>query len=327
VKWAAIVLLTIPALASACTCQLGLSVCNEVAAGTLVFSGTVESVTPHLLDRWNRDRRGSMDELGAVHERFSRDGSPANLAALKREIQRLLPDLPLDRQQQLDSATTHDDLVRLFGDVLDQGRLVKFRVKEVYATGKDPDDKDDKDAKNDDDDTTESKEISVWTPFGDCGVDFQTGETYLVYSTNDEETGVISATQCTRTKRLTDAGADLPYLAFYRDTPQAAGRLEGFTTYDPLYHTKEFPPQESDVPNQPAEGLWLELTSPAGPRFTQSDRQGRFLFDGLAAGDYQVKAWAPGFPEAMRQLAQSPQFRLEAKACGRPILVIPRSSR
>ena len=54
---AAIVLFAIPALACACTCQLDLSVCNEVAAGTLVFTGTVESVSPHLLDRWNMNRR------------------------------------------------------------------------------------------------------------------------------------------------------------------------------------------------------------------------------------------------------------------------------
>jgi len=76
---AAIVLFAIPALACACTCQLDLSVCNEVAAGTLVFTGTVESVSPHLLDRWNMNRRNSMDELGAFHERYTRDGSPANL--------------------------------------------------------------------------------------------------------------------------------------------------------------------------------------------------------------------------------------------------------
>jgi hypothetical protein len=311
-------LLAIPALALACTCQLDLSVCNEVAAGTLVFTGTVESVTPHLLDRWNRNRQGSMNELGALQELYARDGSPANLAAVRREIQKLLPDLPPERQQQLNTAGSHEELVRLFSDVLDQGRLIKFRVKQVYATGEDDDDNDD---------IQQAKEFSVWTPFGDCGVDFQIGETYLIYATNDEETGVISTTRCTRTKRFSDAGTDLPYLTYYRDTPKAAGRLEGFTTYDPLYHTREFPPQESDVPKLPAEGLWLELTSPSGPRFTSSDRQGRFLFDGLADGDYQVKAYAPGFPETVRLLAQSPQFHLDAKACGRPILVIPRSSR
>jgi len=312
---AAIVLFAIPALACACTCQLDLSVCNEVAAGTLVFTGTVESVSPHLLDRWNMNRRNSMDELGAFHERYTRDGSPANLEALKREITKLLPDLPADRQQQLESATTHEALVRLFGDVLDQGRLVKLRVKEVYATGKDTDT-----GNNDDDEVLKSKEISVWTPFGDCGVDFQAGETYLVYSTNDEETDVISTTRCTRTRRFSDAGDDLPYLTFYRDTPEASGRLEGFTTRNPVYHTKEFPPQQSDLPDQPVEGLWVELLP--NHRFAETDRQGRFLFDGLAKGDYQVKAYAPGFPDTVRPLAQSPEFSMETKSCGRPILVI-----
>ena len=30
--------------------------------------------------------------------------------------------------------------------------------------------------------------FEVWTPFGECGVSFQTGETYLVYASDDEET-------------------------------------------------------------------------------------------------------------------------------------------
>jgi hypothetical protein len=310
----------IPSLVSACTCQLGLSVCNEVAAGTFVFSGTVESVTPHLLDRWNTSRRQSMDQLGAVHERFMQDASAVNLAALKSELQKLLPDLPSERQQELAAATTRDQLVALFGSVLDQGRMVTFRVKSVYAKGTDDDDK------AADDDDAPPKEITVWTPFGDCGVDFQTGETYLVYSTNDEETETISTTRCTRTKRLTDAGEDLPYLEYYRDTPKAAARLEGFATYNPAYHTKEFPPQESDVPDQPVAGITIELTQDGNRRFTTSDKEGRFLFDGLAEGEYQVKAWTPGFPEVTMQLASSPEFHVEDKSCGRPILVIPRSS-
>jgi hypothetical protein len=305
------VLFLAPALASACTCQLGLSVCNEVAAGTFVFSGTVESVTPHLLDHWNTSRRASMNQLNA-----------ANVPALKSQLQKLLPDLPSDRQKELAAATTQAALVQFFGSVLDQGRMVTFRVKSVYARGTDDDDN--KDADNDD---SAPKEVTVWTPFGDCGVDFQTGETYLVYSTNDEETGMIATTRCTRTKRLTDAGEDLPYLEDYRDTPKAATRLEGFATYNPTYHTREFPPQEADVPDPPVPGLTIELTTQDGNRrFTTSDQQGRFLFDGLAEGDYQVKAWAPGFPDVETQLAASPEFHVEDKECGRPILIIPRPS-
>jgi hypothetical protein len=38
-----------------------------------------------------------------------------------------------------------------------------------------------------------------------------------------------------------------------------------------------------------------------------------------------VKAYAPGFPDSVHPLAQSPEFSMEPKSCGRPILVIPGS--
>ena len=75
----AALLLALPACAAACTCQYQLSVCNEVAAGALVFAGKVQSVSPRFLDPWGRPylyRRPG--QAGSEYDllTFGRDGVP-----------------------------------------------------------------------------------------------------------------------------------------------------------------------------------------------------------------------------------------------------------
>jgi len=72
-------------------------------------------------------------------------------------------------------AKSHADLVKAFYTILGSGRRVRFTVKTAYRGDEDEDDT-----------------LDVWTPFGDCGYDFQTGETYLVYADGAEETGEVS---------------------------------------------------------------------------------------------------------------------------------------
>ena len=47
----------------------------------------------------------------------------------------------------------------------------------------------------------------------------------------------------------------------------------------------------------------MELKSPAGTRYTQSEVSGKFLFDGLEAGDYLLSIYAPGFPDVVKLLS------------------------
>ena len=126
--------------------------------------------------------------------------------------------------------------------MLGHEKRVRFRVGAVYRNGGGDDDDQkpnakDKDAVKEkaapktpkDDDEGKDQVFDVWTPFGDCGFDFQTGETYLVYADSDEDTSVVETDRCTRTRRLSDAGPDLAYLYFYKERKEASGRLEGFT--------------------------------------------------------------------------------------------------
>ena len=70
----------------------------------------------------------------------------------------------------------------------------------------------------------------VWTDSGDCGYNYQEGETYLVYADEDEETDRVNTSVCYRNRRLSDAGDDLAYLFFYRNGGDESARLEGFVT-------------------------------------------------------------------------------------------------
>src|SRR5208283_233726 len=169
-------LLAGPALA--CTCDHRQSVCDEVASPGAVFIGTVESTAPSFMSRWYPLPRPALNQVNAADERYLADHSPANLSALKDAFRKLFPDLPGDDRQRLDNAATHASLVSLFTSVLNHGQSVHFRVRAVFRNG------DDDDA-DDDDDAKPPESLDVWTPFGDCGVDFQPGETYLVYAGTD----------------------------------------------------------------------------------------------------------------------------------------------
>jgi len=190
-------------------------------------------------------------------------------------------------------------------------------VKTVFR-GKDLDGDHDDDAADDD----AGKTVEVWTAFGDCGFAFQTGETYLVYADDDEESDVMTTGACTRTRRLTDAGDDLAYLYFYQNQAEESGRLEGFVTSDLLYQRELDPNHYTGRIAAPVPAV-LELQSRGLTRFTQSDANGRFVFDGLPAGDFTVNAYAPGFPAELRQLAGPKTLHLDERACAAQVLVAP----
>jgi hypothetical protein len=328
-----LVLLTRPAFP--CACQSAVPVCNEVAYSSVVFIGTVESISPVFLSDWSLSRRPSLQQLNQANERFISDGSPQNLAALKDVFRKTFPDLPEDQRSGLDKADSQQSLVDLFYAVLGHDKRVRFRVSAVFRNSDDDDkeqkagDKDsDKDAGNgkaspkdakDDDDGAKDQVFDVWTPFGDCGFDFQAGETYLVYAESDEETTIMETDTCSRTRRLSDAGPDLAYLYFYKQRKAASGRLEGFTTFDTLYQGKQ---RDADKIDLPVPGIAVELKSPGGVRYTRSDPAGKFLFDGLEAGDYQLSGYAPGFPDTVELVSGPKRFHIDARGCSNQVLLI-----
>src|SRR5437868_10960043 len=99
-----------------------------------------------------------------------------------KEIYSLVLDEPF--KSKLARVRTHEEFVGVVGALAEEGKRIKFQVKEVF--------------RGDKQDT-----LDVWTGFGggDCGFLFQKGETYLVYAGHDGRRR-LTTDICSRTRRL-----------------------------------------------------------------------------------------------------------------------------
>jgi hypothetical protein len=303
----AVLLALLPAPAFACKCLSSYSVCREVAASDLVFVGTVESVEPGFLDPWHWRDASSTIPVAEI-ERLRSDDSPAAAARLKAIYLRMLGDMAESVKHELEIATTHKQVEAAFSSIAAQGRRARFRVQKSFHA-------------SDDDDGGEDQELTVWNGAGDCGIDFQVGETYLVYAGDDEETGRLQTSICYRTRRLTDAGADLAYLYFYEEGGKNSSRLEGFVTTD----RKQERPTSRDSVEAPAEGVVVGIARDGKTRYARSGVDGRFTFDALAGGQYQVTVYDASFPRTAKILAGPDPVDVPEKGCASAFLVAPLS--
>jgi hypothetical protein len=162
------------------------------------------------------------------------------------------------------------------------------------------------------------KLFSVWTPSFDCGVEFQTGETYVVYASMDEDAATVETDLCMGTRRLSDAGADLPYLSFVQIDPEKSGHLDGFVTSDSA--VKASPPESDRIPS-PVAGILIELTSDDEVRYATSNQEGRFVFDGLADESYKLAGYRSEYPDPTQLVAGPDELKIKPKACSRHVLL------
>jgi hypothetical protein len=269
------------------------------------------------LNRWNTANRTALQSLNAAYLEAQQHPSDASLTRLKDLYKKNFPDSADDIQ----SAKTIADLSSLFYSTLYRGMRIHFKVGTIFKHERDDDDPKPAASKDDDDE----KDLDIWTPFGDCGIDFQAGETYLVYANNDESSGYLSATRCTRTRRLTDAGEDLAYLYFHKENEKQSARLEGFATNDSLYQLAFTKMRDPESVQSPVPGLVIQLESEKLTRYTETDAKGRYIFDGLPEGDYKLSAFAPGYPQKTKLLAEPKPLHLEPSGCGLQILLIPKN--
>jgi hypothetical protein len=335
-------LILLPWQVMACSCSGTLSPCYEVATGSAVFTGRVISISPAFLNRLNGSSRADVGRVGKFYDQLV-SGVPAqNLQGLKEKFRALVPALSPDAIRRLNDAKSPQELLRVFESVLDHGSYVTLEVKTVFAKGGDDDDdknakgKDDDDrgknantskAKADDDDDDDDdagalaagKLFSVWTPSFDCGVEFQTGETYLVYASMDEDTDTVETDICMGTRRLSDAGADLPYLSFVQINAKESGHLDGFVTSDPA--VKANPPESDTIPS-PVGGILIELKSDEVTRYATSGKDGRFVFDGLSGDGYKATGYATEYPDPQHVVAGPDELKIKPKACSRHVLLV-----
>ncbi|HVN06796.1 MAG TPA: hypothetical protein VMT86_20400 [Bryobacteraceae bacterium] len=161
--------------------------------------------------------------------------------------------------------------------------------------------------------------VEVWSELSDCGFAFQIGETYLVYASRNETEHRLETSVCSRTCRLSDAGADLAYLFFLKHGGAESGRLTGFVTSDRLdVDTARF----WDFIHHPARNILLEIEFDKSVRYTSADQQGRFTFDGLPAGDYRISAFRGSYPEQGSMAAAPRTVHLKPNGCVNEVILV-----
>ncbi len=295
-------------LSAACPCLVHFGLCDEVKHADAVFIGTVESIAPKYLNPWAR-----ADFPAAEIARLQSESTPESLAKLKKLYRQLFEGLPEYSIARIDAAQTAHDLEAVYESLQSAGRYARFRVRTLYKLGDD-------DNKDDDDDRKPPAALDVWSGGGECGISFHPGETYLVYATQDEDSGRLETSICMRTTRLTDERGDLGYLHFLKNAPEESARLEGFVSSS--YTDLNLPRYEDSI-TAPSKGATLELEAGDVRRYTQSDADGRFAFDGLQAGDYTLSLVATGFPPGPRVVEVARAFHADNGACVRQVLITP----
>ncbi len=163
---------------------------------------------------------------------------------------------------------------------------------------------------------------------GDCGFDFEQGETYLVYANESVATGRLETGICSRTAPVAEARQDLDYLRAL-DTADKVVSLYGMVYRDAERPEPGEPWRDDLDPGGPLPDVEIELVrldadgGPA-PRTARSDAEGWYEFHRLQPGRYEIRLHGPGIPEEDRW-----RFRIPvAPACiWRNIIVEPASVR
>ena len=260
-----------------------------------------------------------MQSLNEAYIAARRSPSDESVERLKNAYRTAFPDMTADQKSRLQTAKTAAGVASLFYSGLGRGMHVRFQVKTLFKH-----EDDDDDAPSKENSQAAENTIEVWTAFGNCGYDFQSGETYLVYANYDEgAANSLSTDICTRTRRLSEAGDDLTYLFFYKDQP-ASAEVEGFATTDELYRMTFDRLHDPQTMKSPVSGAIIELQSAHLTRFTETGRNGRFVFDGVPEGDYKLSAYAAGYPVDPNLLAGPQAFHVQSKSCSLQVLLLPK---
>jgi len=309
----------------ACECAVSFGACTEVRVSDLAFIGAVQSIQPIFLNRWYGANQTAMTSLNDAFSRAQEQPSADSLRQVKDAYLATFPQLDERQKRLLASAGTIRQLISLMDSVLDRGMRVHFQVKAIYKHD------DDDAARNggakdpkDDDDKGSPGFLDVWTSAGDCGYDFQLGETYLVYANDEEGADYYFTSSCMRTKRLSEAGEDLAYLYFYKNQPEASSRLEGFATSDWNGLLAIDPTHQLEAVRSPVSGVIFQLRSDGFTRYSESDSNGRFTFDGLPNGSYDLTAFAPGYPKPTQLLAGPRRLAIKERSCVQHVFVLPK---
>lgn len=150
-------------------------------------------------------------------------------------------------------------------------------------------------------------EVTTGQGGGDCGMLFRTGERYLVYTDESPSIGRLYTGICSRTRPLSEAGADLDFLRKRGDPGRGAG-IEG----DILELDRD--PKTNDTSTRGMmKGVRMVIEGSGKSWNATTDNQGWFSIWGLPPGEYTVRGVLPRnfVPEGT-----TTKVRITAAACG-----------
>ncbi len=109
--------------------------------------------------------------------------------------------------------------------------------------------------------------VELWLTPSECDLIIEPNQTYLIYAKLDKQNGRTETNACMGTTAVGTAASDLSYLTAAQHGPAQATRISG---------------------NAGSEGLNIQAKSGIDIRYAVTDGAGKFAFDGLQAGDWDL---------------------------------------
>lgn len=150
-----------------------------------------------------------------------------------------------------------------------------------------------------------SVELKTGMGGGDCGFDFENGQSYLVYAYRNKETGVLGTGICTRTRVLSKATEDLEYFRGLKDA-KSGGTVYGTVEQRHICKSGEC------RPNAPLPNILLTLTGNGNKYETTTDEKGEYRLSNLTAGEYALRL---NIPEGLTGHEKERKIKILEKGC------------
>lgn len=287
-----IICLLLPAVASACSCISKGPFCADLpardSANRAVFIGTVIEVYP------SESVMGYFEALYGRKATGGRQNWTPSLNDLKKGLLKLWrSDLTAEESRRLSAARTEQEIGPLLDGVFwVHGRKVRFAVSEWF-TGP----------------ATPNFELFTGQGMGDCGIQFKTGDAWLISADQDPKSRRWSADICGRSRRLMHARNEVAALRAWKN-----GRVLAPHIYGVLIAVTER--GGSQPPTfAPLGGVSVTIRTEDGKRLeTKTDEQGNFLFEHLQELRYTLDVPLPGWSFGTNTLIE-PVFDLTSQPC------------
>lgn len=268
-----IICFLLPAVASACSCISKGPFCADLPAGDsanrAVFIGTVIEVYP------SESVMGYFEALYGRKATGGRQNWTPSLNDLKKGLLKIWrSDLTAEESRRLSAARTEREIGPLLDGVFwVHGRKVRFAVSEWF-TGP----------------ATPNFELFTGQGLGDCGIQFKTGEAWLISADQDPKSRRWSSDICGRSERLMHARSEVAALRAWK-----SGRVLAPHIYGVLIN--ETQRRGSQPPTfAPLGGVRVTLRTEDGKRLeTKTDEKGNFHFENLEKKRYTLDLPLPGW--------------------------------